>query len=38
MSDKPMCHKAARRSQGAPDDDEPRRRMGVWWVAVLEFP
>jgi len=29
---------AARKPEGVPDDDEPRRRKGVWRVAALEFP
>ena len=29
---------AARKPEGVPDDDESRRRMGVWRVAALEFP
>ena len=31
-----MCHNAPT-SRGVPDDDEPRRRMGVWRGAALEF-
>jgi hypothetical protein len=29
---------ASRKPEDVPHDDEPRRRMGVWRVAALEFP
>jgi hypothetical protein len=34
----PVCHKARpQKPEGDPDDDKPRRRLGVWRVAALEF-